>query len=249
MKATEPIATLPNPPAHLIGGIGPGVFWQIGNQIVGLTMATAGLDPSDRVLDIGCGLGRVALPMSRFLDERGSYDGFDTSPEYIAWCRSSLPLDPARFRFRHCSVQSSHYNEQGKVAAEAFVFPWAENTFTLAIAVSLFTHLSAAATANYLQEISRTLKPKGRLFASFYVLDEQSIILAEGGTTDPRFTSHADEGMIGDAANPDAAVAFNAEWLATTLASAGLVFDAFYPGRWRQQAVVSHQDILVAHKP
>jgi len=87
------------------------------------------------------------------------------------------------------------------------------------------------------------------LFASFYVLDEQSTTLAEGATTDPRFTSRVAEGMVGDPSNPDAAVAFNAEWLATTLASAGLMFDAFYPGRWRQQAVVSHQDILVAHKP
>lgn len=249
MKANETIAEPPDPPAHLIGGIGSGDFWQIGNQIVGLTMATARLHPSDRVLDIGCGLGRVALPLSRFLDERGSYDGFDTSHEYIDWCRSSLPLDPARFRFRHCSIQSSHYNEQGEIAAEAFAFPWPENIFSLIIAVSLFTHLSAAATTNYLHEIARTLKARGRLFASFYVLDKQSAALAEGGTTDPRFTSRVAEGMIGDAANPDAAVAFDAEWLASTLASAGLVFDSFYPRRWRQQAVVSHQDILVAHKP
>lgn len=73
--------------------------------------------------------------------------------------------------------------------------------------------------------------------------------LAEAGTTHPRFTARLEEGMIGDPANPDAAVAFEAEWLAKTLSAAGLAFDAFYPGRWRRLAAVAHQDILIAHKP
>jgi len=245
----ETIVAPPDPPPHLAGGVGSGDFWQIGNEIVGLTMATARLYPADRVLDAGCGLGRVALPLSRFLDERGTYDGFDTSGEYIEWCQGALPLDPERFRFRHCNIRSSHYNEQGSIAAEDFAFPWPEGSFSLTIATSLFTHLSAAATTNYLHEIARTLQPSGRLFASFFVLDDQSRQPAEAGTTDPRFTARFEEGMIGEPANPDAAVAFDAEWLATTLASAGLVFDAFYPGRWRHLAVMSHQDILIAHKP
>lgn len=245
----ESITAPPDPPPHLIGGIGPGDFWQTGKEIVGLTMATARLHPDDRVLDVGCGLGRVAWPLSWLLDQRGGYDGFDTSREYIEWCQRALPLDSARFRFHRFNIQSSHYNEQGSIAAETFPFPWPESSFSLTIAASLFTHLSAAATRNYLQQIARTLRPNGRLFASFFVLDEQSTQLAEDGRTHPRFTARLEEGMIGDPANPDAAVAFNAEWLAETLSSAGLVFDAFYPGQWRQLAVVSHQDILVAHKP
>ncbi|MEA2415740.1 MAG: hypothetical protein QOI58_2397 [Thermoanaerobaculia bacterium] len=249
MRSLEEIMAPPDPPAHLMGGIGAGDFWQIGNEIAGLTMATARLYPNDQILDVGCGLGRVALPLSRLLDQRGSYDGFDTSREYIEWCTRNLPLDLTRFRFRHFDIQSSHYNESGAIAAEAFPFPWPDYSFSLAIAVSLFTHLSAAAATNYLREIARTLKPNGRLFASFFVLDEQSRHLVESDTTDPRFTTRFDEGMIGDPANPEAAVAFNAEWLAEALASAGLVFDAFYPGRWRHLPVMSHQDILVAHKP
>ena len=248
VETDETVIAPPDPPSHLIGGIGPGDFWQTGNEIVGLTMATARISPSDRVLDVGCGLGRVAWPLSRLIDQGGRYDGFDTSREYVEWCKSALPLDSARFRFHHFSVQSSHYNERGSIAAEAFRFPWPEESFSLAIAASLFTHLSAAATGNYLREIARTLCANGRLFASFFVLDEQSEQLAEAGTTHPRFTARLQEGMIGDPTNPDAAVAFDAEWLATTLSSAGLVFDAFYPGRWRHLAAVSHQDLLIAHK-
>lgn len=217
--------------------------------MVGLTMATVGVHPDDRVLDVGCGLGRLALPLSRLLDDDARYDGFDTSDEYIEWCRSSLGLDPARFRFHHFEIRSSHYNMRASVAPETFVFPWPESTFTLTVAVSLFTHLSASATRHYLAEIARTLQPGGRLFATFFALDEEASRLAAAGLTSPRLVTRVDEGMLGDAANPDAAVAFDAEWLAAALTSAGLAFDAFYPGRWRQIAAVSHQDIIVAHKP
>src|SRR4051794_37170774 len=95
----------PDPPPELMGGIGPGEFWQTGNEVVGLTMATARLHPNDRVIDLGCGLGRVAWPLSRLLDARGSYDGFDPSGDYIDWCRRALPLDAARFRFHHFNIQ------------------------------------------------------------------------------------------------------------------------------------------------
>jgi len=239
----------PEPPPQLIGGIGPGDFWQIGQEIVGLTMATAHVRSDDRVLDVGCGLGRVAFPLSNLLGDRGTYDGFDTSADYIDWCRSALPLDPDRFRFHRFDLRSSHYNREGEISPESFTFPWPDGTFTLAIATSLFTHLSSSATRNYLGEIARTLESNGRLFASFYVLDRDSEPLAKGGETLPRFTRTFDEGMIGDADDPDAAVAFHAEWLTDALAAAGLAFDAFYPGRWRHLPVVAHQDILIAHKP
>jgi SAM-dependent methyltransferase len=238
----------PEPPSHLMGGVGGGDFWQTGHQIVGLAMATVRVGPQDRVLDVGCGLGRVALPLSRLLDDRGQYDGFDTSREYVDWCQTALELDPARYRFHYFSIRSSHYNERGAATAEAFVFPWPANSFSLAIAVSLFTHLSAGATQNYLNQIARTLEPGGRLFASFFVLDDQSVKLVEQGATEPGFSALFDEGMVGNPANPEAAVAFQAEWLASALSSAGLVFDAFYPGRWRHLPAISHQDLVIAHK-
>lgn len=238
----------PDPPAHLIGGIGPGEFWRTGYEIAGLVMATAGVRPDDRVLDVGCGLGRITWPLSRLLDSHGTYAGFDISSEYIDWCRRALPLDGERFRFHHFSIQNTHYNEHGAVAAEAFAFPWPDHSFTLAVASSLFTHLTAAAASNYFREIARVLAPGGRLFASVFALDEQSTALAEARTTHPRFDAAVDEGLIGDPSNPDAAVAFHAEWLAGQLSAAGLAFDAFYPGRWRQIAAIPHQDILIAHK-
>ena len=52
-------------------------------------MLTAGLRPDHHVIDIGCGSGRLALPLTNFL-RRGRYEGFDIDPDMIAWCRRSI---------------------------------------------------------------------------------------------------------------------------------------------------------------
>jgi len=211
-------------------------------------MALAGLHPDDRVLDAGCGLGRVAWPVSRLLGANGTYHGFDTSAEYIRWCQNELGLDRDRFSFRQFDIRNSQYNPDGETEAEEFVFPWPDGAFTLVIASSLFTHLSAAAAGNYLSQIARTMDHSGRLFASFFVLDQEARNLLRTKDTFPPFRTQSPEGMLEDSANPDGAVAFDAVWLSEAIASAGLTFDAFYPGRWRQIAAVAHQDIIIARK-
>src|SRR3954452_6830822 len=50
-----------------------------------------GLVPTDRVLDIGCGPGRVAVHLTRFLDpDAGSYEGLDVMPNAIAWAQGRI---------------------------------------------------------------------------------------------------------------------------------------------------------------
>ena len=88
----------PLPPDHLRLGVGnpDGEFYRVGEDIVVRLRREAGLGPSSRVLDIGCGLGRVAYPLARELGPDGSYDGIDTNKEYIEWCAKALGLDPQR---------------------------------------------------------------------------------------------------------------------------------------------------------
>jgi SAM-dependent methyltransferase len=249
--AAARISSYPAPPADLTAGVGPGDFYRVGEDIVARLKLLAGLGPASRVLDIGCGLGRVAWPLARELGADGSYDGFDTARPYIDWCENGLALDPQRVRFHHFDIYNSAYNPTGTIDGEHLVFPWPDNTFTLAIATSLFTHLSAAGTVNYLREVARTLAPGGRLFASFFVLDQESLEVITDRETYPRFTQIIEHGRVADPSSPDDAIAFDIDWLHHVFLDAGYTLEAYVQGRWRDHAKKEgelYQDLVVARK-
>jgi SAM-dependent methyltransferase len=226
--------------------VGSGDYFGVGERALALLDELAGLKRSDRVLDVGCGLGRLAWPLSSRLAGRGSYDGFDTARPYIDWCAGNLGLDPARFRFRHADIRTSLYNPAGAIEAERFRFPWPDRSFDLAIATSLFTHLLPAAARNYLGEIGRMLDRGGRLFASFFLLDERGRAAVAAGTALQPFSSAIEHGLVQDPTAPESAVAYDAGWLFETLAAAGFAVSAAHPGYWKGRPGLEYQDLVVA---
>ena len=240
------MGTAPIPPESLLGGVGPGDYLAAGELTVSLLERYAGLAASDRVLDVGCGLGRIAWPLAGKLEGRGSYAGFDVVRAYVDWCVEGLRLDPARFQFCHADVHTSFYNPEGAVAAEDFVFPWADASFDLAIATSLFTHLLPGAVSHYLGQIARTLRQGGRLFASFYLLDDRVRGPAAAGVTDPPFPFPTEHGLLRDASVPESAVAIETEWLLAACAAAGLGVTGVHPGKWQERDGPYYQDVVIA---
>ena len=232
----------PSPPAHLLAGVGWGDFWENGFHLAELIEQATPLRPDERIVDAGCGLGRVTWPLSHLLGEQGTYDGIDTVPEYLEWCRNGLWLDPDRFRFHLADIYSSFYNPAGTTKPEEFRFPFADGTFTLA------THLSAAATVNYLYELARVLAPGGRLFASFFVLDDESREALATGPTAPEFKTPFEHGLLSDPDNPDFAIAFDATWLHQAFLLAGFEIGAYAQGLWRRTPGPTHQDVVVARR-
>src|SRR5262245_30990788 len=56
--------------------VGDGDFAGMGRRFLELFVSLGGLKPEHRVLDIGCGIGRMALPLTDFLGSVGEYWGF-----------------------------------------------------------------------------------------------------------------------------------------------------------------------------
>jgi SAM-dependent methyltransferase len=236
--------TLVLPPESLLPGIGYGDYEAIGSETVRLIRRFADLRAHDRILDIGSGLGRVTQPLLHELGPGGSYDGLDTVPAYIDWCRENLPAG----RFHLVDLYSSFYNPGGAIRPEELRFPWPDGAFTLTIATSLFTHLSAEAAVNYLREAFRTLAPGGRLFASFFVLDGWARSAIQRGTV-PQFAFEIEHGMLADRENPDFAIAFDAQWLLEQFLAIGFEIAAFERGTWREPKGPMYQDLVIARRP
>jgi SAM-dependent methyltransferase len=147
-------------------------FDSAGSRIVrGLHRAEM-LEPGARLLDIGCGCGRVARHLMDSPIE--AYAGFDRHPGMIEWALSEIGARDGRFRFQHVDVRSD-YDELdkivGSVPASEFVFPYEDESFTGVLAASVFTHTDFAVTGRYLEEAARVLVPGGRVLASLFLDD------------------------------------------------------------------------------
>jgi SAM-dependent methyltransferase len=87
---TDPVAEMI--PEHSIAGYVGGTAEQfriVGEQNVRQMRELAGLQPTERVLEVGCGIGRIAIALTQYLDG-GSYVGFDIVPHGIEWCRTRI---------------------------------------------------------------------------------------------------------------------------------------------------------------
>src|SRR5262249_39642515 len=112
----------------------------------------AGLGSDSAVLEIGCGLGRIAFPLRYVLGPRGSYDGFEIVRQKVEFLESRfMPAHP-NFRFRWADVRNTHYNPGGAAEAESFEFPYADDSFDVVFAASVFTHMAPANTERYVAE-------------------------------------------------------------------------------------------------
>jgi SAM-dependent methyltransferase len=227
--------------------VGTGDFRKIGDDLFDLLISVGGLRPSDQVLDVGCGVGRVALPLTRYLDSTATYDGFDVVKGSIRWCQRHISRLHPNFRFHHVNVSNSAYRLRG-VSASQFRFPFADASFDFLFATSLFTHLTLGEIHQYIAESARVLRPGGRLVATFFLLNDFSLASL------PTRNGYAFPHVVGplrflDAENPGAGGAIQEEVLLQIIQSSGFVVETIGYGQWSgRQNGVSFQDVVACRR-
>ncbi len=227
------------PPRRLRGFVGDSDFQETGEELVGRLHQLAGLTASDRVLDVGCGIGRIARVLVPELRPPGSYDGFDVVAEAIAWCQERYRETAVPFRFAHADIQNTVYNPSGTGSASRYRFPYADASFDLVVATSVFTHLLGDAADRYLAEVARVLVSGGRLFATW-------LLLAPGRSVGVPL-HEAGAARVFDPAAPEAAAAYDEGWVRERLTTHGLALrEPIHWGTWAGGAGISYQDLIVA---
>ena len=229
----------PELPPLRLRDVGGGDFRAIGEALAAM-LVRHGLRPEHRVLDIGSGVGRVALPLTRHLTA-GRYDGVDVVARWVRWCvRNITPRHP-NFRFTHANVYNSHYN-RGGVTAARYRLPFDDGTFDFAFATSVFTHLDPESARNYTREAHRVLRPGGILVATFFLWDDSIV--------NPALAFPVDRGThrLLSATDPDWGIAFRDEALEDLLSREAWTVDTIERGRWRGGTGTEFQDVIVARK-
>jgi len=202
-----------------------------------------GLQPSSDVLEIGCGVGRLAYELASFLDADGRYSGFDISPKAIDWCNEHYAPRLPNFRFDLVDVRNVRYRPASGVEATHLEFPYAADRFDVVCAFAVFMHMQLPEIGNYLEEIGRVLKPDGVAIATFR---------AVGAGEQPPRTRERDWVAVGDGVytifpeTPGRALAYDDALVRATIETAGLRIERAVPGKWHGRAPADAEPALGA---
>jgi len=153
---------------------GSGDFIKQGKHHLHLLKKFANLQRNDQVLDVGSGIGRTAVALTKYINSSGSYEGFDVVKKGVDWCIKHITPEFPNFNFQYIPVHNDLYNQQSNKAKE-YCFPYEDQKFDVVFLFSVFTHMLPEEIGHYLQEISRVLKIGGKCFATFFITPDDKV--------------------------------------------------------------------------
>lgn len=228
--------------------IGGGDFKKIGLTYLDRFIEFGGLKPGDRVLDIGCGIGRIAIPLTTYLSDSGSYAGFDVVKKGIDWCQKRITPKFPNFHFQYVNLKNKLYTSENANLARNFIFPYKDKEFDFVFLTSVFTHMLPSDMEHYLDEIYRVLKPTGKCYSTFFLLNSASKISMVNNTELNFIHNHGHYSTIKKQLE-EANVAYEESYLIDQfLPKAHLKVDKLFYGYWSgrpRNETLDFQDTII----
>ena len=236
------------PPSKVF--IGTGNYLKTGLEFAAYFQRIGGLKASHKVLDVGCGSGRMAIPLTNILHKSGSYDGLDIVKEGVDWASKAIGEKFTNFNFCHSNIYNELYNPKGQILSKEYTFPFPENHFDFIFLTSVFTHMLTDDLQNYLKEISRVLKPSGTCFITYFLLNDESLSQISRGKSTIDFKYDYGDCLTNNSEIPEDAIAYKEHNIRGFYSKLGLsISEPINYGSWcDRDNYLSYQDIVVARK-
>ena len=84
---------------------GRGNYRKAGEETFGHFSKYGSITPQSYILDIGSGIGRMAVPFTKYLDDTGRYEGFDIVKMGVDWCTKNISSKYPNFTFKHIELK------------------------------------------------------------------------------------------------------------------------------------------------
>lgn len=207
-----------------------------------------------RILDYGCGLGRLAYVVAPQIGESGSYLGVDIARSAIQFLDDAY-RDAPNVRFAHLPLDVDHYvkglrgEPKGETAAEAVSIAAPDESFDLQVSLSVFTHMVEPEIVGTLREIRRTLAPGGTSVNSWLIVDTQARRAVAAGRADRVLPYERDGLLYNDPDNLLSCTAYRPDRVEAMYRAAGHEIVEILPGSWsgsgRDNDVI-YQDVVLS---
>jgi ubiquinone/menaquinone biosynthesis C-methylase UbiE len=113
-------------------------------------LGLARLQPGERVLDVGCGTGTLAIAAKKHVGATGTVTGIDPAAEMVERAMRKAERASADVAFRTAAAED---------------LPFANGTFDVVLSSMMLHHLPKETRRAGVAEMKRVLKPGGRLLA------------------------------------------------------------------------------------
>lgn len=234
-------------PPRRMNFVGAGDFKSVGQEFRKLFVEYGGLAPNARVLDVGCGIGRMAIPLTGYLSRDGEYHGIDIVQAGVEWCQQNVTTRFPNFHFLHSDVKNKFYNPRGIHQASSYRFPFDNRSFDFVYLTSVFTHMFPADLENYMEEIGRVLKKGGRSFITFFLMNEESHRLVREKRSTQSFVHEIGGCYTTTPDNPEGAIAYPEDYVRKLFEKVGIsIEEPIHYGSWcGRPRFLSYQDIVI----
>jgi SAM-dependent methyltransferase len=244
---------LPTPPAERIfTGGDDSDYIGVGTDILRSLYWLAKAEPTSKVLEVGSGIGRCAVPLTQFLNAEGRYVGTDIVADGVKWCAENISSKYPNFEFVYSDIYNEFYNPTGKGCVDKEPLPQIKGGFDIVFLASVFTHLNRADVEAYLPKMSAALKPGGLLWGTWFIVDNEIGDAILDGRSKVPLLPKEEDGVYYSAENKGTgAVAFYEGTIWSLLYEAGFNVAVVQRGEWcspRAQTNGGFQDIIVAVK-
>jgi SAM-dependent methyltransferase len=227
---------IPVPLLNLTGG-GVETFEAISAQHISSLRKFIGLKQDDNVLEIGCGIGRDAIPLTKILTPDAHYIGIDIIKPSIEFCQDNISARYPNFEFLHFDVEDKLHNASGVRQMTDIPLPIADQSVDKVFGWSVFTHMWEHDIRHYLREFYRVMRRGGKALLTCFVLAPE--ILAKARETNLtqfnlRFDHQVnDHCWINDLDFPLGAIGYSPQLLRSIVQDSGLVMERdFIRGGW-----------------
>lgn len=178
--------------------------------------ARLGYTKDSLVVDVGCGLGRLATGMLSEFGDEVHYLGIEPNKDFYRWCEEHIQTKHPNYQFRHLDVVSELYNPSGTVDGEALRLPVDSDTADIVYVWGVFTNIISEHVEIYVSEFARIANKDGRIFLTAFV--EKDV---------PQVSLNPSDYVPFDYIVPLHVVRYNVDWLFSLFSQNGLAIEDF----------------------